>query len=122
MGRIFKTDFFLRKTKKMDIFDEQLLKAVEEMAAGLVDADLGEDVYKKRLPLPGRGKSGGARTIVATRAGGHGFFLYAYAKNERENISDKELAAYRETAAMFLDMANEQLDVLCEKAVLTEVR
>ena len=57
MGRIFKTDFFMRKTKKMDISDEQLLKAVEEMAAGLVDADLGEDVYKKRLPLPGRGKA-----------------------------------------------------------------
>jgi hypothetical protein len=37
------------------------MKAIAEMAAGLIDADLGGSVYKKRVPLPGRGKSGGAR-------------------------------------------------------------
>jgi hypothetical protein len=43
--------------------------AVEETAAGLIDADLGGRVYKKRVPLPGRGKRGGARTLIGTDLG-----------------------------------------------------
>ena len=38
--------------------------AVAEMAAGLIDADLGGSVYKKRVPMPDRGKRGGARIIL----------------------------------------------------------
>jgi hypothetical protein len=41
--------------------------AVQEMVAGLIDADLGGHVYKKRVAMPGRGKSGGARVILGTR-------------------------------------------------------
>jgi hypothetical protein len=37
------------------------------MAAGLIDADLGGSVYKKRVPLTGRGKHGVARVLVATK-------------------------------------------------------
>jgi DNA-binding transcriptional regulator YiaG len=37
------------------------------MAGGLIDADLGGHVVKKRVALPGQGKRGGARTIVATK-------------------------------------------------------
>jgi hypothetical protein len=44
--------------------DSTLCNAVAEMAAGLIDADLGGSVYKKRLPMPGRGKRGGARIIL----------------------------------------------------------
>ncbi|MBQ4489952.1 MAG: type II toxin-antitoxin system RelE/ParE family toxin [Pyramidobacter sp.] len=121
MSRIFKTDFFMRKTKKMEIDDALLARAVEEMRTGLIDADLGGNVYKKRVPLSGHGKSGGARTIVATCKGGHWFFLYAYAKNVRENITDNELAAFRETASMFLALTDEQLDYLCKDGTLLEV-
>ena len=38
-----------------------------EVAAGLVDANLGGNIYKKRLPMSGRGKSGGARVLIATK-------------------------------------------------------
>jgi hypothetical protein len=33
------------------------------MQQGLIDADLGGGVIKKRVPLPGRGKSGSTRTL-----------------------------------------------------------
>ena len=122
MRRIFKTDFFMRKTKKMEIDDTTIALAVDEMSVGLIDADLGEKVYKKRLPLPGRGKSGGARTIVATEKDGHWFFLYAFAKNDRENISAAELRAFREAAAAYLSMNDKQLDDLCEDELLSEVK
>ena len=46
-----------------------------ELESGLVDADLGGHVYKKRVSLSGRGKRGGARTLIALRLGEKAFFL-----------------------------------------------
>jgi hypothetical protein len=53
--------------RKAGLSDEVLRKAVDEMVNGLVDADLGGHVVKKRVALSGQGKRGGARTIVATK-------------------------------------------------------
>jgi hypothetical protein len=44
--------------------DQSLAAAVGEMEKGLVDARLGGQVYKKRVALAGRGKRGGARTLL----------------------------------------------------------
>jgi len=55
------------------------------MAAGLIDADLGGSVYKKRLPLPGRGKSCGARILVATKHADRWFLLTGFGKNDRQH-------------------------------------
>ena len=69
--RVFKTRQFSKWMRKTDLSDDVLCLAVREMVSGLVDADLGGDVLKKRVALPGRGKRGGVRTLVAThRAGG----------------------------------------------------
>jgi hypothetical protein len=54
--RTFKTKTFNKWMRKTDLKDEDLLFAVAEMEAGLVDADLGGNVYKKRIALPGMGK------------------------------------------------------------------
>jgi hypothetical protein len=54
---------------------------------------LGGSVYKKRVPLPGRGKRGGARILVATKHANRWFLLYGFGKNEQGNIDDRELAA-----------------------------
>ena len=48
------------------------------MAAGLIDADLGGSVYKKRVPMPGRGKQGGARIILGSNRGDRWFFLFGF--------------------------------------------
>ena len=61
------------------------------MMQGLVDADLGGHVVKKRIALPGRGKRGGARTIVATRMTDRWFFLFGFSKNERSDIDKDEM-------------------------------
>jgi hypothetical protein len=52
--------------RKTDLTQEALCLAISEMENGLIDAELGGGVVKKRVPLPGRGKSGGARTLLAT--------------------------------------------------------
>ena len=73
------------------------------MAAGLIDADLGGKVYKKRVPMPGRGKRGGARTILGSNLGQRWFFLFGYEKNERATIDERELAALQKLALLALD-------------------
>ncbi len=62
MHRVFKTRQFAKWMRKTDQTDGALCLAVGEMVGGLVDADLGGDVLKKRVALHGRGKRGGART------------------------------------------------------------
>lgn len=49
--------------------DDALCHAVKEMEHGLIDADLGGFLYKKRVARPGGGKSGGYRTIISARIG-----------------------------------------------------
>lgn len=66
---VFKVRDFDRWMRKTSLSDEALCVAVAEMAAGLVDADLGGGVLKKRIAVPGKGKSGGFRTLVATNKG-----------------------------------------------------
>ncbi len=66
MKRIFKTRHFRRWMRKTDLGEDALCMAVAEMNAGLIDADLGGFVVKKRVALPGRGKRGSTRTLLAT--------------------------------------------------------
>ena len=97
---IFKTRHFQRWMRKTALGDSDLRKAVLEMTAGLIDADLGGGVVKKRIGLAGRGKRDGVRTLVATNKGNRWFFVFGFEKNERDNISDAELQALQDYAAI----------------------
>jgi hypothetical protein len=46
--RVFKTRYFSRWMRKTELSDPALCTAVVEMARGLIDADLGGGVLKKR--------------------------------------------------------------------------
>jgi hypothetical protein len=94
---------------------------VAEIAAGLVDANLGGNIYKKRVPRSGRGKSGGARVLVATRLVGRWFFLFGFAKNERSTIDEQELTALQRTAGALLDMDLGSLEKAVQAGELTEI-
>lgn len=107
--------------RKSGLTDRALCQAVDEMVAGLIDADLGGGVVKKRVGLPGRGKSGGARTIVATNKGNRWFFVFGFEKNERANISDGELEALQALAADLLGRSAQQLDAAVADGTLSEI-
>ena len=83
--------------------------AVCEMAQGLIDADLGGHVVKKRVAPSGQGKRGGARTIVATKMADRWFFLFGFSKNEGANIGKDELKVLQEVAKDFLAFNEHQL-------------
>ena len=87
--RAFKIKEFAKWARGEGLSNEALALAVVEMEKGLIDAKLGGQVVKKREALPGRGKRGSTRTLVAFRQGNKAFFIYGFAKNERANISDK---------------------------------
>ena len=91
----FKIKAFAKWANGEGLGDDALAMAVAEMEKGLIDAKLGGQVVKKRVALPGRGKRGSTRTLVAFRQGNKAFFIYGFAKNERANISDKELRALK---------------------------
>jgi len=63
MRRVFRTRTFTLWMRKAGLTDDALCDAVSEMAQGLVDADLGGHVLKKRVALSGQGKRGGGRTM-----------------------------------------------------------
>ncbi len=73
--------------QKIGLSDELLLNAVDEMERGLIDADLGGGVVKKRVALPNRGKSGSTRTLIATNKNDRWFFMLGFEKKISATIS-----------------------------------
>lgn len=121
MRRVFKTRYFARWARKANLTDAALSGAVIEMRQGLIDADLGGRVFKKRVALQGRGKRGGARTLVATNKGDRWFFIFGFEKNERENIDDAELEALQSYATDLLARTFADLDRAVENRELQEI-
>lgn len=119
--RIFKNKLFDKWADKECITNKMLYAAVAEMENGLIDADLGGNVYKKRVALQGRGKRGGARTLLAYRMGTKAFFMYGFSKNELENIDSKELKALKQLAATQLAWCDKQLALALHHKKLFEV-
>lgn len=119
--RSFKTRNFAKWAGKVRLYDAVLAAAADAIGRGAFEADLGGGVVKKRIALAGRGKSGGARTIVAYRSGTHVFFVYGFAKNERDNIDKKELEAFRLLSDNLLRLNAMQLQKACTAGELIEV-
>ena len=117
----FKTKVFARWAGKEKLCDDALCRAIREINSGLVDADLGGGLIKKRIAAEGRGKSGSFRTLIAFRSGDRGVFLYGFGKNERDNIDEKEKKALKLLAKQFLDFETKDLRAAVEAGVLIEV-
>ena len=119
--RTFKTRVFARWARKEGVTDRALLAAVAEMESGLVDARLGGGLLKKRVGLPGGGKRGGARTIVAGNFRDRWIFLYGFTKNERENIDQKEERDLKRIGGALLQLDWTALKQMLEAGKLLEV-
>ena len=119
--QVFPTKTFARWMRKNKVAQEDLLDATQKMVSGLIDADLGGYVVKKRLALHGRGKSSGARTIVATKFGVRWFFLFGFEKNERSNIDSDELKSLQQLALTLLSFDASQLATAVNAGQLIEL-
>lgn len=119
--RIYKNKAFSKWARKEGVSDSALEAAVEEMAKGLVDADLGGQVYKKRVAVGGKGKSGGVRTLLAYKVDDKAFFVYGFAKNARANIKDDELKALKLYARTLFGYSDGELSKAVQAGILIEV-
>lgn len=91
------------------------------MSRGLIDADLGSGLVKKRIGRPGQGKSGGNRTLVATNRGSRWVFVFGFPKNERSNIDKDETEALKKLAAHLLSLTPQALGAAARAGELIEV-
>ena len=119
--RIFKNKWFVRFARKERITDAKLAEAVRNAEKGLIDADYGGGVIKQRIARPGQGKSGGYRSIIIFRKGNMAFFVYGFAKNERDNIDESDERDFKDLAKVLLALSDEGLKKLTDNRELTEV-
>ncbi|MFI5400027.1 MAG: type II toxin-antitoxin system RelE/ParE family toxin [SAR324 cluster bacterium] len=108
--------------RKTDLTNAALVQAVREMEQGLIDANLGGGILKKRVALPGRGKRGSARTLVASQLDDRWFFLFGFEKNERDDITHQELQASRQYASELFKLAPAALEMAVASGELEEIR
>ena len=120
--RIFKNAWFERFARKQNISDKAIAQAIERAEQGLIDADLGGGVIKQRVARPGQGKSGGFRTVILYRTTERAFFVYGFAKSDRDNIDEDDEGQSRKAAGYVLGLSDEQLAVLIGKGQFSEVR
>ena len=121
---VYKTRWFDRWARKEGLAASSLCAAVQEMMQGLVDADLGGGLVKKRIGRLGQGKSGGYRTLVATNKDTRWVFVFGFPKNKRSNIDKGETEALRKLAAHLMaltppalgeaERAGELIEVDCD--------
>ncbi|MFW6027363.1 MAG: type II toxin-antitoxin system RelE/ParE family toxin [bacterium] len=119
--RVFKTKPFARFAKREGIDDATLCDAVRRAEKGLVDADLGGTVIKLRIARKGQGRSGGFRSIVLFRQGELSFFVYGFAKRDRDNIRKDELGAFRALADEMLNLDEAELSAAMANETIFEV-
>ena len=119
--RVFRNKSFTRFAKKAALDDAALLKAVDDAERGLIDARLGGGVIKQRVARPGKGKSGGFRTLVLYKAHALAFFVHGFAKNDRDNIGRDELTALKLLASQMLSYDDQAIANAVQSGTLIEV-
>lgn len=116
------TKHFSRWAAKQKIPKHELINAVAELAAGNFEANLGGNLYKKRIHFEGQGKSGGGRTILCYKKDDRAIFIHGFAKNEKSNLSKKELVAFKELSKILLRLFPEEIEIAIKNKDLIEVK
>ena len=121
MKRVFKTKTFSRWARKV-VSDAALCQAAREIEQGLFEADLGGGLCKKRVALPGQGKSGSVRTLVAKRHQDAIFFLAGREKSQAgTDFSEREVDAVKLIAAGLQRADAQKIDELLAAEILKEI-
>ena len=120
--RIYKNKAFAKFARKERITDATLCKVIKDAEAGKIDVDYGGGVIKQRIARPNEGKSGGYRTIILFCRGARAFFVYGFAKKERENIDQGEEKAFKELAGWHFRLDGAEVEKLVKNGTYQEVK
>jgi len=120
--KIYKYQMFTKWAEAEGISNTLLREAILEINNGLYEANLGAGLYKKRIARKGQGKRGGYRTLVAFKQDDRAIFMLGFAKNKRDNISDKELAGLKKLAQHYLSATSAVIINAIKLGELIEVK
>ena len=112
--KAFKTKKFSKNAKSAQISDAELCEATQEVMAGQA-VDLGGGVFKKKL------NKNHHRSIILAKGGQYWIYEYLFAKKDRDNIDDAELAMFRMLAKGYEGLTRFQLTRLIEGKLLVEI-
>lgn len=113
-SRIFKTSWFAKAARKSRISDKELCTAILQVMQGQAD-DLGGGVFKKRL------NENMHRSIILAKGGKYWVYTYLFAKKDRENIDDDELAEFKRMAASYSRQTDDIIDTAIKNGDLLEI-
>ena len=99
----FKTSWFSKVAKKAKIKDSDLCEAIQQVIDGQA-VDLGGGFFKKRL------NDNKHRSIILAKGGCYWIYEYMFAKKDRDNIEDNELADFRKLAKLYSELSTNQID------------
>lgn len=120
--RLYKHRRFHQWAKSEKITDKQLRDTITEFNHGLNQGNLGGGLYKKRVAIPGKGKRGGYRVIIAIKLAEIAFFLYGFSKSDKANINEKEKFVYRTLAKSLFALNAVSLNDMIRAGKLIEVK
>ena len=113
-SRVFKTAWFAKVARKAHIGDADLCLAISQVMRGQAD-DLGGGVFKKRL------NDNRHRSIILSKNGRFWVYEYLFAKQDRDNIDDDELVAFRSLAAIYGKLADQEIENLIANRKFLEI-
>ncbi len=112
--RIFKSAWFTKAANKARIKDAELCAAVYQAIHGQA-MNLGGGVFKKRL------NNNMHRAILLAKGDRYWVCEYLFAKKDRDNIDDSELAAFRQLAKRYEVLTRRQMDQLVQDGAFVEI-
>lgn len=113
--RVFKAAKFASEAAKRKISDDDLCNAIAQIQASPKTYSLGGEVYKKRL------NDNRDRSIVLAKGGMHWFYAHLFQKSNQDNISDKELDAFKAAAKVLGGLSGADLDKAVDAGQFLEI-
>lgn len=111
---MFKTKGFARAARRVRITDVALCVAIGEVMRGQADS-LGGGVWKKRL---GQNRE---RAIILAKGDRRWVYEFLFSKQNREGISDAELAGFRQLAAVYATLQETAIAAMLTNGDWTEI-
>ena len=112
------TKHFSKWAKKQKLPEDELTNAMLEVEDGQYDAGLGGHLYKKRIRFKDMGKSGSGRTIICYKRADRAIFIHGFAKNEKSNLTNKELIPLKNLQKFYCYYQNLILKVQLSMVIL----
>ncbi len=113
---------FQRWARKNKIQTKQLLKAVEDLKAGLADSkSLGHHLWRLRVARGNRGASAGFRVYATWVEEQRVIFLHGFQKTDADNLSKELLQATKQISQLYAELSDQAIQGLIERGELKQI-